>query len=295
MDRLLVITNAAAGGAEDETIDDVVTELGQAYEVEVTGTSGIDELRHALADRAGRPVVVVGGDGSLHAVINVLYREDWLDDTPVALVPLGTGNDFSRSFSLPLDPAGAARAVRNATQRNLDLLVEDGGEVVVNAAHIGVGVDAAREATDLKQRFGRLGFVLGAFRAGFVTPGQRLRVEVDGRTVADRSRRLLQIAVANGRFVGGGTPLAPDADPSDGLADVVLSYALAPGRRFGYAVLARFGRHPARADVETYRGRRVVVSGRSFRCNIDGELAEPVRQQAWSVAPGVLRFLAPPP
>ena len=164
---------------------------------------------------------------------------------------------------------------------------------MVNAVHIGVGVDAAREATDLKPRFGRMSYVLGAARAGFVSKGQRLRVLVDGEVVAAGKHHVFQVAVANGRFVGGGTPIAPWADPGDGEVDVVLSYALAPAKRAAYAVWVRLGRHDRRRDVETYRGSRVEVSGPAFRWNVDGEIHGPEQRRSWRLRAGVLRFVAP--
>ena len=99
--------------------------------------------------------------------------------------------------------------------------------------------------------------------------------------------------MGNGRFVGGGTPIAPHADPADGEVDVVLSYALAPVKRFAYAVGVRMGRHGMRADVQTYRGRQVTVTGPAFRWNVDGELHGPAARRSWTVQPGALRFVAP--
>jgi len=294
VDRLLLVTNAAAGSTADDAVDSAVRVLGEAYDVEVARPGSIDDLDGVLAGRAGRPVMVVGGDGSLHAVVTVLQREHWLDDTRVGLVPLGTGNDFARGLDLPLDPVEAARAFLAGHERRLDVLVEDGGEVVVNAVHIGVGVDAAREASDLKPRFGRMSYVLGAFRAGFVSKGQRLRVVVDGEVVAFGRHHVFQVAVANGQFVGGGTPIAPDADPGDGEVDVVLSYALAPIKRAAYAVWVRLGRHEHRRDVAMYRGRRVEVTGPPFMWNVDGEIEGPEARRAWTLRVGVLRFVVPP-
>lgn len=293
MDRLLAVTNAAAGSGGAEAVDAAVAVLRESYEVEVARTTVADELRDVLSDRDARLVVVIGGDGSLHAVVAVLQREGWFDDTPVALVPLGTGNDFARTLGLPLDAAEAARGILSSTERRIDVLVEEGGEVVVNAVHIGVGVDAAVQATDLKPRYGRFGYVLGAARAGFVSKGQRLRVVIDDEAVASGRHHVLQVAVGNGRFVGGGTPIAPDADPSDGEVDVVLSYALAPVKRFAYAIGVRLGRHGLRQDVQTYRGRQVTVTGPGFRWNVDGELKGPDTRRSWTLHPGALRFLAP--
>jgi diacylglycerol kinase family enzyme len=293
VDRLLAVTNATAGGGEDEAVEAALQVLRQTHDVEVAACKDVDDLPALLADRDGRPLVVFGGDGSLHAVATVLQTEGWLEDTLVALVPLGTGNDFARTLDLPLDPTEAARGVASAEERRIDLLVGDDGEVVVNAVHIGVGVDAAEEAADLKPRYGRFGYVLGAARAGFVSKGLRLRVVIDDVVVATGGHHVFQVAVGNGRFVGGGTPIAPDADPCDGLVDVVLSYALAPAKRFAYAFGVRMGRHGLRQDVQTYRGQRVTVTGPPFGWNVDGELHGPDTRRSWTVHAGALRFLAP--
>jgi diacylglycerol kinase family enzyme len=293
VDRLLALTNADAGGAQSEDVEAALDVLRERYEVEVAVCTDVADLRPQLAGRDGRLVAVFGGDGSLHSVVSVLVHEGWLDDTPVALVPLGTGNDFARTLGLPLDASDAARSLSSAHERRIDLLVEEGGEVVVNAVHIGVGVDAAEDAADLKPRYGRFGYLLGAVRTGFVSKGQRLRVVVDDAVVASGRHHVLQVAVGNGRFVGGGTPITPHADPGDGEVDVVLSYALAPVKRFAYAVGVRLGRHGMRQDVQTYRGKQVTVTGPAFRWNVDGELHGPDVRRSWRVRPGALRLFAP--
>jgi len=293
VNRLLAVTNAAAGGGEAQAVEAALDVLRATSEVEVEPCTDVDDLPGILAGREGRLVVVFGGDGSLHSIVSVLVRENWLDDTVLALVPLGTGNDFARTLGLPLDATEAAEGIASAQERRIDLLVEDGGEVVVNAVHIGVGVDAADEAADLKPRYGRFGYVLGAARAGFVSKGLRLRVVVDDVVVATGAHHVFQVAVGNGRFVGGGTPIAPEADLSDGAVDVVLSYALAPAKRFAYALGVRLGRHGLRQDVQTHRGRTVTVTGPPFRWNVDGELNGPDTRRSWTLRPGALRVLAP--
>ncbi len=291
-----MVTNAEAGSSDEQAVSAAVDELQTSAEVEVVGTGSVSDLRDVLHDLGDRTVVVAGGDGSLHAVVAVLHDLGGLADAVVGLVPLGTGNDFARGVGIPLDPVEAARLLLTTGRRRLDLVVDDRDRVVVNAVHVGVGVDAAEEARALKPRFGRLGYVLGAVRTGFTSPGKRLRVRVDGEVVSDGRRHVLQVAVGNGRFVGGGTALLPEAVADDGLVDVVVSFAVSTPRRMAYALRVRLGQHPRSQDVRQRRGREVVVEARAggFRWNVDGELEGPAGRRTWRVEPASWTMIAPP-
>ncbi|MGH3897906.1 MAG: hypothetical protein ACRDTA_06540 [Pseudonocardiaceae bacterium] len=105
-----------------------------------------------------------------------------------------------------------------------------------------------------------LAYRIGALLAGLCTPGWPLRVSVDGATITDGNRRMLQVGVLNGRTIGGGTPLAPHAQP-----DVVLT-----------------------------RGRTVELAGPPLPINSDGELGDGVSHRRWTVQPRAWRILAPP-
>jgi diacylglycerol kinase family enzyme len=293
MDRMLVITNSVAGSADDDAVDRALAMLRQRGDVVVAATGNRQELVGALGGRDGRDVVVVGGDGSLHATLSVLYQLDDLAGPVVGLVPLGTGNDFARNFDLPDDPAEAARVVVDGVPRSLDLIVDDRGEIVANAVHIGIGVDAGRESAGWKKRLGKVGYVVGALSAGLRSDGVRVRVVADDVVVADGRSRVLQVAVANGVYIGGGTPIAPDAQPDDGFADVVASFAVSALPRVVYGLLLRLGRHQADANVTTTKAARVVVTGRPFGTNNDGELEDLVERRVWEVHPGAYRLMVP--
>jgi len=293
---LLVITNADAGGSDQKSIDAAVEILRSAGPVVVEPSSSADELDHILARRApgeGDAVVAIGGDGTLHALVNALYRRGELDSTVVGLVPLGTGNDFARGVGLSLEVEEAARQHLSGEVRRVDVIIDDRDTVIVNAVHVGVGADAAREAESWKARLGRLGYVIGALKAGLTAPGLALDVRVD-RERLPASGKVLQLAVGNGAFVGGGTELAPGARPFDGLLDIVVSHAQAPVARLGYALRLRRGTHPERDDVVTVRGSSVTTSGDEFWCNADGELSGPYRSASWWVRPAALSMVLPP-
>jgi YegS/Rv2252/BmrU family lipid kinase len=291
---LLVVTNARAGSADDQAVLSAVEVLRAAVEVEVRATTDADDLDDAIRNLERRRLVVIGGDGSLHAAIAALRRGDLLRDTAVGLIPLGTGNDFARTIGLTIDdPALAARELLASVPKQLDLLEDSAGGIVVNVVHVGLGAEAAMYARPFKDWLGPLAYPVGATTAGIRSQGWRLRIEVDGRRLVDAARRTLMVAVAVGRTVGGGTEIAPDAVPDDGMADVVALPASPRLRRIALAARLRRGTHVHRPDVRTARGQVIEVSGEAFPANADGEVHGPVTRQRWTVRREAWTLLVP--
>jgi len=287
-----VIANAHAGRVEREALDAAVGVLSAAGPTEVHMSTDAAALDAALTGLDGRIPVVAGGDGSLHLVVNRLRRAGRLDQVTLGLLPLGTGNDFARAARVPLDPLAAAVALTTARPRRFDLLEDDTGRVVVNAAHAGLGAEAAAAAADHKPRLGALAYPLGALLAGLREEGWVLRVSVDGTPYAI-GERLLMVGVANGPTIGGGTPLCPMARADDGRLDVVVVAAVGPAARVGFAAALRVGTHLDRDDVHHLRGTRVQVSGEPVRHNVDGELDGEVTDRGYLVLPGAWSLLVP--
>jgi YegS/Rv2252/BmrU family lipid kinase len=291
--RLLLIPNADAGAGEPGGIEEALGVLQEGADVEVHPTASQGDLDLVLTHREDREVIVAGGDGSLHAVVAALHRRGELDKTVLGLLPVGTGNDFARGASIPLDAEEAARLVLTATPKPVDLILDSAGGVVVNHVHIGIGAEASRHAHAWKSRFGRVGYLFGTAIASFKPPYMRLRVEVDGEVVADVDRRLLQVAIGNGSSVGGGTDLTPDADPSDGRIDVMISFAVGPLARIAYAFHLRRGEHEDRDDVRSLRAQTVSVTGPEFFCSADGELYGPETSMTWHIERAAFQMLLP--
>jgi diacylglycerol kinase family enzyme len=302
MQRLLLLVNHAAGTTDDEAVEAALATLRTGADVAVAATADRDELDRAVADRGDRRLVVMGGDGSVHAAVSALDRAGQLEpDEPVGVIPRGTGNDLARTLGLPLDPVAAAEVVLDGSRRRLDLLRDDAGGVVVNAVHVGAGALAAAEATRFKERLGAAAFPLGAVIAGVTAPGWDLRVEVDGRVVtsesagwsADGSTGVLMLAVCNGPTIGGGTALAPAAVVDDGLADVLVCTATGQLARAAYAAALVAGRHVERDDVLVLRGEEVTFTGPPVDLVSDGELQEGLTSRTWRVQRHAWSVLVP--
>ncbi len=296
VEPLLLITHADAGNSD---------ELGAALEVlrakasvEVCETSNPGELDGVLHRAGSRPIVVAGGDGSLHAVVATLHRRNDLAGKTLGLLPLGTGNDFARSVEIPLDAAEAAEALLESTPRPMDLIVDELGEIVVNNVHVGASAMASLTGATWKERLGPVGLGLLAYPVGAALtavrpPFLRLRIEVDGEVVADMDRHVLMVAVGNGTSVGGGAGITPDADPSSGVLDVMISFATGPLARVGYALDILRRAHPERDDVLYLQGKQVSVSGEDFWISADGEISGPERRRTWHIEPAVYSLLTP--
>lgn len=295
---ILMITNADAGSTDRDSISIALQVLRVGCEVEVAASRDPGELDQILGQAGDRTIVVAGGDGSLHAVIAALHANDDLAGRTLALLPLGTGNDFARGLKLPLDPEAAAEVILSGATQPVDLIVEDSGDVVVNSVHAGASVQASKTAAKWKSRLtpvglGILGYPIGAALTAIRPPNAHLAVEVDGEMITRTDQRLLMVVIGNGSSVGGGAELTPDADPGDGYADVMVSMATGPIARFAYAWGVRGSSHPARTDVIVRRAKVVSVRGEQFSVSADGEILGPRDARTWKVLPSAYKIVAP--
>ncbi|WP_309124525.1 diacylglycerol kinase family protein [Arthrobacter sp.] len=303
---MLAVVNSSAGTAYRRSVDAVASFLSSASSrqgsaFELARTENLDELSSALGSLNGRQLVLLGGDGSVHAAIECLHQSATLDAAgPIGIIPVGTGNDLARSLKIPLDPLQAAECVMSGPVRTMELLLS-GDKVAVNAVHMGIGADASYKGAEVKKKLskikaGKLGYPLGAIAAGISSPGLNLSVRVDGELLHDGSRPLLMAALGLGGTVGGGARLIPDANPHDGFVDVVLWESVGRAARVGYALGLKNGDHARRSDVRVGRGQTVeitAVDGNGFRVSNDGELWGPFTERRWEVQCDAWQVIAP--
>ena len=184
MTSLLAIANADAGTADEEAIRDVMAALHDRRRRARHDVVARGSRRRARQHRDVDGVVVLGGDGSLHAVVDALR---------IGRTPRRTSSSAScrwapattsrRRSSLPADPVEAAKVIVAGRTRQIDLIIDGRDEVVVNAAHIGIGAEAAKAARPWKKALGPVGYVIGAVLTGATRadqPGAHLEITVDG-------------------------------------------------------------------------------------------------------------------
>jgi YegS/Rv2252/BmrU family lipid kinase len=288
-DRLLFLSNHAAGSVDEELAEEVATVLREGFEVVRASPATPAELETTLAAFDGERVVVGGGDGSLHLLINALATLGRLADVLVGLVPMGTGNDFAGGVGLPPEPLDAARAYLDGDPAEVDVIRADDGEYVVNAAHAGVGAVAAERAQGKKAVAGRLAYPLGAIQAAATEAGYKVELRLDGEVIYTGS--MLLTLVANGSRIGGGAHLYADADPFDGMIDVLVIDAIPLHERPGLGLDLQRGTHLERDDVHHWRGRRLELDGSDISHNRDGELRHGLADVTYTILPAAWRLL----
>jgi YegS/Rv2252/BmrU family lipid kinase len=221
----------------------------------------------AVARSKARRIVVAGGDGSVGAAAAAAAHAN----VPLAVVPVGTANDFARALELPDELAAACRlAVHGIRTRALDL-GRMGRRPFVNAASVGLPPAAARNARGWKRLLGSLAYVWGSLRAGLSAKPIACALRCDGSEVF--SGRAWQATVACTGAFGAGSRV--DADPSDGALDAILVEAAPRPALAIRAVGLRRGSLESQRGVRSFRGRRIelqVPEGTAY--NVDGEVVE---------------------
>ena len=264
-----------------------------------------DLAEHAVAD--GYDVVVaVGGDGTWSNVADRLVAST-REDVALGILPSGTGNDFGRNFGHdPRDPAEAVRVLAEGHMRAVDVGRVDSASAPehepdrMEPRHflnlIGFGFDVAVIDAAASARFlrGELLYKVTALRQLFRFPGVGVDVTAEGG--AKRESTQLMLTVSNGRFFGGGFPIAPTATVCDGKLHACLIGDAPPWTRLKLFNLAERGRHTTSARVEMLEdvGFRLRFL-EPPRFEVDGELRRAAEATvAVRILPGALQVVAPP-
>jgi diacylglycerol kinase (ATP) len=256
----------------------------------------LTELARQAADGGARLLVLVGGDGSVSEVASALAGRA---DVELAVIPRGTGWDFARTYGIPRDAAAAARIALEGTAREIDLgLVSyrtwaghDASTYFANVASAGMSGAIAERANGTTKMFGGKASYLWATLAVFAGwKNDVVRVEVEGEI---RAARMHDVVVANGRYFGGGMMICPEAEPDDGVFDVLLIGDLSKRDLLLTLPKTYRGRHLPHPKAELLRGATVTVeTPMPLPVELDGEQpgTTPAR---FEVVPRALRVRVP--
>ena len=289
-----VLFNANAGAAgNSERVYHRCMALSQCdfratYDADDVG----QQVRSAI-DQGAKRIIVAGGDGTVSQVIDELA--DDFTQADLAILPLGTGNDLARSLGIPLDNIDAALSLAHSgVSIPVDVVrVFDGKtSYLINAASAGFGGQVAVNisATD-KARWGAFAYWMTAVTEIVNLPQFDIHVKLDDRSF---DSRVYGLTIANGRYLGGGFPIAREAFVNDGLIDVTVIPVLPALELLAAGLNYMMGISSGGNRLLNFRAKRVqVTSTPEMLFSIDGD---PVREvdATFEVLPQALRIVAGP-
>lgn len=171
------------------------------------------EIAKELTKNGETEIIVLGGDGTLHEVLNGL---DDVRTCRLGLVPSGTGNDFAERAGIPMRPEKAVLKILEGKTQDTDYLEIDGVRCM-NVAGLGMDVEVLERCRRGKMK-GKLKYLISLVQCLFAFKGCRIVIESEGRK---EPHSVLLAAVCNGAFFGGGIKVCPTADVADGKLNVV--------------------------------------------------------------------------
>jgi len=287
--KLRVISNPTAGSGNAQRrlpeLKRLLTDRGIVADfVETRAPGDATRLVHEARGDGVECLLVMGGDGTLNEVSQGYLDAEGqpLPGPDLALAPSGTGGDFRKSFGLGTTLEEAVERLSTAVPRPLDLglleLTSHSGQTIrrafLNITSFGLGglTDRLVNAGP-KWIGGRAAFLIGSLRALISYENSPVRLRVDG--VVCLEAPIVNVALANGQYFGGGMKIAPDANPSDGFIDVVAMHDLTRAQGVALAPRLYQGTHIGQPGVRVTRGALIeaesLVPRAEVLIDMDGE------------------------
>jgi len=258
----------------------------------------LTELARRAADEGGQLLVVVGGDGTVNEVVNGLAGREGPE---LAVIPRGTGRDFVRTYGIPHKLDDALRTVRDGRTREIDVgrarfrswQGEPAEWYFANIASAGMSGAIAKRANETSKALGgKVSYFWATFAVFSRWRTSELTVTVGAET---RRARMHDVVVANGRYFGGGMMICPEAEPDDGVFDVLLIGNLTKRDLLLTLPKTYRGKHLPHPKAELLRGPAVEIeAAEPLPVELDGEQpgTTPAR---FEIIPRALRLRVPQP
>ncbi|HIA00302.1 MAG TPA: diacylglycerol kinase family lipid kinase [Myxococcales bacterium] len=286
--RTLVIVNPCSGnGSTGRRWRSFEQRLGQVLSdfdvVHTTARGHATELSSQGLRDGYQMIVAVGGDGTVHEVVNGFFDEagQVIGQPVLGLMPAGTGGDYRKLWGLSSD---TLESIDRLAGKDVQLI--DAGKVTwnneagqeqrryfANIASVGLGGAVSKQANEQSKILGgKVSFFIASARALLRHNNKDLTLETDGKNT--RQALITMAAFCIGRYFGGGMMVAPNADPSDGLLDVVTVENATRMEMIAMTSIYK-GEHLDNPKVQWWQGAEVLVSNNnSDECliELDGEI-----------------------
>jgi YegS/Rv2252/BmrU family lipid kinase len=284
---VVVVNPRSAGGKTEKRwpqLREIIHEAYGPFEHRFTDAPGSATRLAREALQGGADLVVaMGGDGTINEVVNGFFdgARAIAPSAAFGVLPAGTGGDFIKTLGTSKEVRTAAEQLKRSSPRAIDLgrltfVAHDGTQQVrhfINIASFGISGVVDRYVNESSKTFGgTVSFAVATLKAGMQYKNATVRLVLDGG--AAREGKIYNVAVANGRYFGGGMKVAPEASLDDGLFDVITM------GDFGFSdLLLRgldiySGKHVTNPKVTVHRAKKVEATpqdGVEVLLDVDGE------------------------
>lgn len=286
--RLFFVVNPHSGGAStgrlwQEWQPQIHSTLGSSDYQYTQGSMHATALTREALQNGYDLIVAVGGDGTLNEVLNGFFENGnaLFPKAALAYIPNGTGADFSRTLgfhSRTMDQhierlvSGEVAHLDCGEVRFVNAAGEETNRLFINESSLGFSATTADAVNKASKHFrGKLPFLIGVVRCLSTLKNPCLRISVDGKLVHEEPTLL--VAVSNGKYFGGGMMIAPDAEITDGLLDIIIISRMSRLTLLRKIKLIYSGQHLDEPEVTSLRGKSVHISafGEEVLLEMDGE------------------------
>ena len=235
--KWLVIVNPKASigkaGKDWPQIKQYLINESFAFDFLITEHQGhaIELVRDNITEKGYKKIISVGGDGTNNEVINGIFTQNRFptEQITMAVIPIGTGNDWCRTFDMPLEYDKVIKIIKAGHVFAHDIgkltYYNDGDPKIryfLNAAGTGLDEMVCHSTNTMKQqgKGGTIRYLISLVKCILTYKITHIQLTIDDKLVFDDS--ILNLSIGNGRFNGGGMMTMPKAIPNDGLFDVTV-------------------------------------------------------------------------
>lgn len=293
--RYLIIFNPHANGSRalraEQCVRRLFQDAGVTWELIHTRRSGHATALAARAAADGwHAIVVAGGDGTINEVVNGLFHQESAGVLPIGIIPIGSGNDFVKSLSLPIgDVEAAVRRIIDGRPQPVDV-GRVNSHYFVNGVGWGLDGAVALETRRAPRLHGFARYLWAVLKVIRRYRTAHVRIEIDGRPIDEDA---IMIAITNGPCHGGGFWICPHAQSTDGRLDVCVARPMRPLQLIPLIYSTTRGTHVGHPKIWFETGRVIELQGDiSLPAHADGEiLGTALSRLRVEVIPGGLQVL----
>lgn len=270
---LNIIVNPIAGGKSGRKIKKTLSTVEKylqknkiEYKVFPSKYKGHAQiLTEEVIESGADNIIVMGGDGTIHEVINGFSN---FDKVTLGIIPCGTGNDFVSSLNIPLDPIKALEIILNGNSKFVDYMQMPTVRGI-NIIGMGIDVDVLIKYSKLKNK-NKLGYAWCLIKTLFNFEYSNFKATVDG---VEKEYCSFIAAIANGNQYGGGIKICPPANPLDNNLDFLVVNQIPKSKILGKLIKLLQGKIMSFPETEHIACKKIKIETPTpYTIQVDGEL-----------------------